>query len=809
MSLNQSHALGLAVTGSGFAARAGFALAFAFFLFNLALRFAQLFVQFVWRALRKAMGFFTRAFAVVLAIACVGYFSFNTPSDVPYRAIDPLSPVCDRHASSGWSILAESGNDEMRAIEEDPVGGWENKLQCALQRHEIPYRLASAGPAREDAPPQRDPLRYTLSFVEFNEAGGSFDLIKASGQPYSAAELNRKVVLKPDSSSRPGARPRFTEQEPITQLRALTQHLNAVKDGRETHRNGNGKVNYVIVFIHGWRHNASVGDGNVSDLRVYAAHAARFLRERCDQGEKDQCDREVTAVYIGWRGARVDEPAIRRPFEQLGNWLDAKFVCGGETAEKPCTPYWSGFLPDWGAGIANVAAALTLFDRKPVSEDLAPRVRMALRSIEASLGNPGDTTRPESDKHNRLIVFGHSLGGNMLATALKDDLLKRVGRHQGGQYFDPPIGNLTVLINPAAEASKWTDIQRPIFEKMVFRKIDGTDKEIDDSMGYFAPHQRPAVVSVTAAFAWPSGGVRAEDCAFSAAEEAEAARAGKGEKWELSKTIKEANGKRADGVEYDWATHDLFPLFRFDFRPAADLLEGLAERRANNNSLAEYCGGKSRVDSADGPLSARVLHQLAETLRQFPFQNTDIEQTRTIGHVDPPRSPVGTLYDDILSARPYGTTHEIRSSGQRENRLPESEEAIVEYDQIPHAAAAECPISHDWLTRARRAKRNPPGAQWDSDMLAGPIAPDTAAPRPSGKHLRARITHGYMLSGINPITRANDPFWNIRASDDVLAQHDGYLVSAFICAMNQLVMDEPTRPPAPVVPAPVQIKPEE
>ena len=59
------------------------------------------------------------------------------------------------------------------------------------------------------------------------------------------------------------------------------------------------------------------------------------------------------------------------------------------------------------------------------------------------------------------------------------------------------------------------------------------------------------------------------------------------------------------------------------------------------------------------------------------------------------------------------------------------------------------------------------------------------------------MTHGFSLAGIQPITRPNDPFWNMRAYDDVLAKHDGYLLSSFICAVNQFVMDEPTRWPSP------------
>ena len=49
------------------------------------------------------------------------------------------------------------------------------------------------------------------------------------------------------------------------------------------------------------------------------------------------------------------------------------------------------------------------------------------------------------------------------------------------------------------------------------------------------------------------------------------------------------------------------------------------------------------------------------------------------------------------------------------------------------------------------------------------------------------------------ITRASDPFWNMRASNSVISRHDGYRLSSFICAMNQLVMDDITRLPSDIV----------
>ena len=74
--------------------------------------------------------------------------------------------------------------------------------------------------------------------------------------------------------------------------------------------------------------------------------------------------------------------------------------------------------------------------------------------------------------------------------------------------------------------------------------------------------------------------------------------------------------------------------------------------------------------------------------------------------------------------------------------------------------------------------KNPFGQKWDSERAGA----DTPA---------LEFRHGFAAAGMPPITRANDPFWNLRAFDTALALHDGYKLSSFICAMNQLVMDDP------------------
>ena len=625
-----------------------------------------------------------------------------------------------------------------------------------------------------------------------------------------------------------------SQWKPITQLEALSAHLRSVE--KHTHADQLGNVvkhsNYVIVFVHGWRHDASLGDGNVTDLRAYAAHVARFLRDRCSAGEAEHCGREVTAVYVGWRGARLNEARLHLPFTALGNTVgavldgDASQCSNGvQPSEKPLC--WKNWINSWGDVLASGVATLTLFDRKPVSEYIAPHALMALRKIEKVLNKQPGTNAEQRANPNKMVVLGHSLGGNMLATALKDHLIKAVRNHPGDNaYFYPPLGDLVVLINPAAEASKWTDVQRAVWERIAFFEGDLTAGH-----RFFPAHQSPVVISVTSAYSWPPGGIRAEDCAIAMHNKLSLLgqdvtspedmctrykqfreRRKPGEfifhdetqnadervcgalktPFALDQAVQDIDRKKKIGIKSDLATYLAFPLFRGDLRPLGAMIAGVAR------DWRAACESFGMPANRQEHRALSFWRKVGEFVSDLPFQNTDIESSRTIGHLDPPRSSVSLVDTYRMPARQLGTTHEIRSIGW----APPNQ---ADYKDIPADLSLNCPVSHDWLTRARKAQTN--GTQWESATLAPPLDPDPANPRASGGPPAVEMTHGFRLAGMLPITRANDPFWNMRAYDDVLMSHGGFMFSSFICAINQFVMDRPTRWPTPPTPAEVQPEP--
>jgi hypothetical protein len=748
-------------------------------------------------------------------------WAVSTPKDQAYRVLDPASADCNMQAdergnysSPAWNILAAYGNDENVAAEEDEAGHWDKRFQCAIQRHEIPYSGADDN--------NRSPLGYTLAFLEFKEDGEPHELIKDTHQLFTMSELTDRVSYIERS-----------QWKPITQLGALGAHLRSVQKRAHTDEFGNvvNHSNYVIAFIHGWRNDASIGNGNVTDLRAYAAHVARFLRDRCNAGEREHCGREVTAVYIGWRGARLNEKSLHLPFIALGNTVGALLDGDASTCSNGVLPSdrplcWKNWINSWGDTLASGVATLTLFDRKPVSEYIAPHALMALRKIEQVLNKQPGTKAEQRANPNKMIVIGHSLGGNMLATALKDSLIKAVRNHPGDNaYFYPPLGDLVVLINPAAEASKWTDVQRAVWERIAFFEGEGN---LVAGHRFFPAHQSPVVISVTSAFSWPPGGIRPEDCAIAMHDKLnllgqdmaspdevceryqqfmetkkpeefifhdetlspDRACGALRTPFKLDQAVEDIDRKKKIGIKSDLATYLAFPLFRGDFRPLGAMIAGVA--RDWRAACESFGMPANRLEQR----AQNFWRRMGEFVSDLPFQNTDIESSRTIGHLDPPRSSVSLVDTYRMPARQLGTTHEVRSIGW----APPNQ---VDYKNIPANPSLNCPISHDWLTRARREQMN--GTQWDSELLAPSLDPDPAQPGGGGRNPAVEMTHGFKLAGMLPITRANDPFWNMRAYDDVLMSHGGFMFSSFICAINQFVMDRPTRWPSP--PAPVELQP--
>ena len=601
-------------------------------------------------------------------------------------------------------------------------------------------------PGNSDLGAGNPSLGYYLSFLEFDEIGKPVQ-VNADG----------KLLTR-------------------LQIDVLSEHL--------AQQQAAGRQNFVFAFVHGWRHDARIGDENVRNTRLMAAHLASFLQQRCESNKR-YCGATVTAVYVGWRGARVDEQRL--------DWL------------------FQGYLSSLTSSINSVLASMTLFDRKPVSERIAPSVISALREIDRQIHS---ATNPPADWYAapRLIVVGHSLGGNLLATGLKDIMIGIVDKNldaiqKPGDASKPapsrpvvksPLGDLVVLLNPAAEAEKWFAIQRA-FSRRVNAPIDSLDVQ-----NAYSLRQPPIYLSLTAARAWPANGIRLADVVgFEKLPKAAPFKDNR------CMVIRAFDSDYKPSYDYDSATFDLFPLFKFDFRPLAQTIEDWSNPNLFN------CNDKNRDrDAPEKPnrVASTAYGLTAAFLRNLPFMNTDVEQTRTIGHVDPVRPPFGALIGrENDPATWFGTTHELLINAERKQKPPG--EVTFGTDTALYLDAAspdksECAVVDHWLTTARTKYghvQRTGGARvnWDtsySKHREGKLVPGIQGQpnltrirfRPDDPpfHVESQIRQTLYFSGMRSITGANDPFWNVRAFESAMTSHNGYVSYPLICSLFQFVMDK-------------------
>jgi len=173
----------------------------------------------------------------------------------------------------------------------------------------------------------------------------------------------------------------------------------------------------VVVFVHGWRHNADVEDRNVQSFRGLLEKASNSEVRHQILG-----NRRLIGIYVGWRGLVVNP-------------------------DSPLS------LPSY-------------WDRKTVAHEVGKGgvSELLLRLQHSVLG--GDDLREDRESKNLFLVTGHSFGGAIVLSALNEILLERIisARPIEGRCDQQVSLNCTclqtrpfthgvVLLNPAIEAN--------------------------------------------------------------------------------------------------------------------------------------------------------------------------------------------------------------------------------------------------------------------------------------------------------------------------------------------------------------------
>ncbi len=178
----------------------------------------------------------------------------------------------------------------------------------------------------------------------------------------------------------------------------------------------------VVVFVHGWKHNAKHDNSNVEEFRQLLDATARLNAQRAFPTGTGT-PRALLGIFVGWRGLSLKVPGLKE------------------------LTYWERKSVATEVGKGGVTELLLRLERAVYGGDLE---RLLPTAVD------GDADEVPDPNRSLLLVVGHSFGGAILLSAMNEVLLDRVLGAQtacGSGTCTTPFGHGLVLLNPAIEAS--------------------------------------------------------------------------------------------------------------------------------------------------------------------------------------------------------------------------------------------------------------------------------------------------------------------------------------------------------------------
>ena len=236
----------------------------------------------------------------------------------------------------------------------------------------------------------------------------------------------------------------------------------------------------VVVFVHGWKHDADGDDGNVRAFR-------RLLASLDELERQTPCGRTVVGLYVGWRGSGLGLPD---PFENLSFY--SRKNAAQKVAQGNVRVVFSKLRALQDAANAGWIAQVksTVAERRKALAAQSLRGAGPLPAGAAPPPEPVDTC----ERRMRLTIAGHSFGGLIVYTALSQALIKDVVELRQAEEVAavdgrprPPLereGDLVVVINPAIEATRYDPLHRaatearlPHWHPPLFVAVTSTDDQ--------------------------------------------------------------------------------------------------------------------------------------------------------------------------------------------------------------------------------------------------------------------------------------------------------------------------------------------
>ncbi|GAA5494769.1 hypothetical protein Rhal01_00933 [Rubritalea halochordaticola] len=219
-------------------------------------------------------------------------------------------------------------------------------------------------------------------------------------------------------------------------------------------RNGDQRNHLIVLYVHGWQHNAKYENGN---LRSYAETMEKWVADHIAKGQ------HVTAIYVAWRGKSSVSP------------LGTEYL----------TSFWNRKSASVNVGIGQLPEFLSRV------EYLADRYNRSTSKVQ---GNGSATVLPNKKQGVRLVSIGHSFGASVLLNAIYPVTMRRLSEAlEKDRGLVKAYGDLVVLINPAVEANRLAPLR-------MLSDLYGREKGY---LGGRSP-QPPNIVILSAKNDWPN-----------------------------------------------------------------------------------------------------------------------------------------------------------------------------------------------------------------------------------------------------------------------------------------------------------------
>jgi hypothetical protein len=173
----------------------------------------------------------------------------------------------------------------------------------------------------------------------------------------------------------------------------------------------------IIVFTHGWKHNARSDDGNLLNFQQVLKETVQ--QERSEQAKYGNQPRPILGVFVGWRGMSL-------------------YDCFG------------------------ILDNLTFWDRQDAGR------RVAVGSVRELFGRFRHYRNHRLDAGGAplLVIVGHSFGGMIVYSALAQSLIEAASAAK--PHVSTRFADLVLLVNPAFEAERYLPIWDLLNERAPF-----------------------------------------------------------------------------------------------------------------------------------------------------------------------------------------------------------------------------------------------------------------------------------------------------------------------------------------------------